>query len=952
MLTAIIKEVSLLDYGKTLNLPKTTFPMKADLPANEPHVQAFWERERIYEKLRSKRTGREKYILHDGPPYSNGPIHMGQALNKVLKDIAVKFRSMKGLDAPYVPGWDTHGLPNEIQAIKAFKLNRKEINPGELRKKCRESALHYLDIQRSQFKRLGILGDWENPYRTLDPSYEATIVRVFGQMARKGHVYRGLKPVYWCPVCETALAEAEIEYKEKKSPSIYVKFPLVEGLGKFFPDWGGPVSILIWTTTPWTLPGNTAVALNPLAEYVLIEADCEGLVLAGALLEPVTAATGIKEHRVIGKIKGSALEGYHVQHPFLNRKSLVINQDYVVLDAEAGGTGCVHTAPGHGQEDFEAGLKYNLPILVPVDDRGYLTEEAGPFNGMNYEEANEKIIQHMKDSGHLLHRDIKEHSYPHCWRCRGPVIFRATRQWFVAIDVENLRERALDAIKESKWIPEWGEERIYNMVKTRPDWCISRQRIWGTPIPAFYCDTCQEALFTPEVVEHIEKLFAREGADVWFVRETKDLIPEDFECPHCHGKKFTRETDIFDVWFESGVSHEAVCALRESLRWPSDLYLEGSDQHRGWFQLSLLPAVATRGRAPFRAVLTHGWVLDENGHTMHKSLGNVIDPMDLVKKYGADILRLFFASVDYTADIRIYHDAIMQVAEVYKKIRNTCRFMLGNLYDFDPKTHWVKDNDLLEIDRWALGQKNSLVKKIEEAYESCQFHVVYYHLHNFCAIEMSSIYLDMLKDRLYVSAPSSSARRSAQRTLYEIVKDIAILMYPILSFTAEEIWQNYFREREQCESVQLAEWTKSHRSYLSKEKENKWDFYTQLRAHISLALEELRKDKVIRQALEAQVEVYPDQKRYSMLQDDREVLKRFFIVSQLEIHEPGSAAPSDARVIGAFGDFRFVVRKTGGEKCMRCWNYEEKMPHDEKYPEVCSRCLGILKELAGVSSKP
>lgn len=937
-----------MDYSKTLNLPKTAFPMKADLPHREPQMLQFWENEAIYDKLKKQRAGKDKFILHDGPPYSNGPIHMGQALNKVLKDITIKFKSIKGFDAPYVPGWDTHGLPNEIQAIKTFKLNRKEINPVELRTKCRESALHYLDIQRNQFKRLGIQGDWDNPYLTLDPAYEATIIRVFGQMAKKGHVYRGLKPVYWCPICETALAEAEIEYKDKQSPSIFVKFPLVEGMGKFLPQWGGAVSILIWTTTPWTLPGNTAIALNPDAAYLLVDVNKEGFVLAEELLEPVMTTVGIGEYCVIGKVNGSSLEGYHARHPFLNRESLVINQDYVVLDPEAGGTGCVHTAPGHGQEDFEAGLKYNLPILVPVDNRGTLTAEAGPFSGLNYEEANEKIIEHMKQSGHLLFRGTKLHSYPHCWRCRGPVIFRATQQWFVAIDVQNLRERALESIKESKWIPEWGEERIYNMVKTRPDWCISRQRIWGTPIPAFFCQSCKEPLFTPEIVEHVEKIFLREGADAWFTRDTKDLLPNDFECPHCHERKFTRETDIFDVWFESGVSHEAVCGLRESLRWPADLYLEGSDQHRGWFQLSLLPAVATRGRAPFNAVLTHGWVLDEKGHTMHKSLGNVIDPMDLLKKYGADILRLFFASMDYTSDIRIYHDAIMQVAEVYKKIRNTCRFMLGNLYDFEPGAHWVKDGELLEIDQWALHQKNTLLKKIEEAYENYQFHMVYYHLHNFCAIQLSSIYLDVLKDRLYVSAPGSLQRRSAQRALYEILKDITIVMYPVLSFTAEEIWQNYFSEREKSQSVQLAEWTKAYKVYLSKEKENKWDFYALLREHIYLRLEELRKEKTIRQALEGRVEFYPDEKRYSMLSSDAELLKRFLIVSQIVIHKPGEPVPAEAVPIEALGGLAFVAKKAPGEKCPRCWNYEEEIPHDEKYPELCRRCLSSIHESAGV----
>lgn len=936
-------EADILDYGNTLNLPKTSFPMKANLPDNEPRMLEFWEKEQIYGKLKAARAGREKFILHDGPPYSNGPIHMGQALNKALKDIAVKFRSMKGFDAPYVPGWDTHGLPNEIQAIKTFKLNRKEIDPMELRKKCRESALHYLDVQRNQFKRLGIQGDWDDPYLTLDPSYEATIVKVFGQMARKGHMYRGLKPVHWCPICETALAEAEIEYKEKKSPSIYVKFNASPELAKLFPEWSGPLSVLIWTTTPWTLPGNTAIALNPGATYVLLGAAGEGYIIAEELLEPVVTATGLKDYAIKGKTKGCALEGQHAHHPFLPRESLIINQDYVVLDSESGGTGCVHTAPGHGAEDFEAGIKYNLPILVPVDDRGYLTEEAGPFKGLHYEAANEKIVEHLKSSGHLLHHDVKEHSYPHCWRCRGPVIFRATQQWFVAIDVENLRERALAAIKECAWIPEWGEERIYNMVKTRPDWCISRQRVWGTPIPAFYCDSCNKAIFTPEVVENVEKIFRREGADAWFIKEAHDLLPEDFDCPYCHGRGFTKEMDIFDVWFESGVSHEAVCAQRDYLRWPSDLYLEGSDQHRGWFQLSLLPAVATRGKAPFKAVLTHGWVLDEKGHTMHKSLGNVIDPMDLLKKYGADILRLFFASVDYTSDVRIYNDAIMQVAEVYKKIRNTCRFMLGNLYDFDPRENWVKDNDMFEMDRWILQHKNYLLKKIEEAYENYQFHVVYYHLHNFCAIQLSSQYLDVLKDRLYVSPPDSLARRSAQRAIYETLKDLCIAMYPVLSFTAEEIWQNYFRDREKLESVQLAEWTKSYKTYLPKDRESKWDLYGNLREQVYNAIEELRKGKTLRQSLEARVELFADEKRHQMLLEDSELLKRFLIVSQLEIHSPEVKAPDDAPE--GIAGIRFVVKAAGGKKCIRCWNYEEGIPHDEEHPELCSRCLDTIREL-------
>jgi len=943
------KEEDIVDYGTTLNLPKTTFPMKADLPKNEPKIAEFWKTAEIYQKLRKSRSGREKYILHDGPPYSNGPIHMGQAMNKILKDITIKFWSGKGFDSPYVPGWDTHGLPNEIQAIKTFKINRKEIDPLELRRKCRESALHFLDVQRDQFIRLGIQGDFNDPYLTLNHTYEAAIIRVFGQMARKGHVYRGLKPIYWCPTCETALAEAEIEYKDKRSPSIFVKFQVKEDMTKVFPSAQQPLFVLIWTTTPWTLPGNLAIALNPDAEYVLIEHKGEQMVVAGDLLSAVAKATGLEDFKVLDKAKGTDLKGYNARHPFLDRDSLIINQDYVVLDEESGGTGCVHTAPGHGQDDFEAGLEYNLPILVPVDDRGVLTEEAGPFCGLKYEEANVKIIEHLKDSGHMLHDDVKDHSYPHCWRCRKPVIFRATRQWFVAIDVENLRERALKTIEETRWIPDWGQERIYNMVKTRPDWCISRQRVWGVPIPAFYCESCKAPLFSQEISEAVEQVFLREGSDSWFAREAKELLPKDYECPHCHSRKFTKEKDIFDVWFESGCSNEAVCAQREALRWPADLYLEGSDQHRGWFQVSLLPAVATKGKAPYKAVLTHGWVLDEKGHTMHKSLGNVIDPMNMVDKYGADILRLFFASVDYTSDIKIYHDALMQVAEVYKKIRNTCRFMLGNLYDFDPKKHWLKDEELLESDRWVLSEKNSLIEKLEQAYKDFQFHVVYYHLHNFCAIQLSSIYLDMMKDRLYVSAPDSRERRSGQRALYEILRDMTVAMYPILSFTAEEIWQNIYKDHEGLESVQIAEWPKSLTPYFTREEAEKWVFYMSVRDQVYTIIEELRRDKTLRQSLEARVELYPDRERYDMMKQDEELLKRFFIVSQLVINEPGKDQPEDAVTLPVSVDISCVVRKAGGQKCARCWNYDEKIPFDEGHPDICGRCVEAVKQLQGAA---
>jgi isoleucyl-tRNA synthetase len=712
---------------------------------------------------------------------------------------------------------------------------------------------------------------------------------------------------------------------------------------KHFPQRAGPLSVLIWTTTPWTLPGNLAIALNPDATYLLVDHQGEGLIIAEELLENVISVTGMGECTVVTKFKGKDLDGMKARHPFLDRDSLIINQNYVVLDLEAGGTGCVHTAPGHGHDDFEAGIQYNLPVLVPVDARGILTGEAGPFQGLKYDEANGKITEHLRDEGHLLHESVKEHSYPHCWRCRGPIIFRATKQWFVAIDVENLRDRALQAIEETQWLPDWGKGRIYNMVKTRPDWCISRQRIWGTPIPAFYCDSCHEALFTAETISSVEKIFEREGADAWFKREAKDLLPPDFECPHCHGRKFSKEKDIFDVWFESGVSHEAVCALRDSLRWPADLYLEGSDQHRGWFQLSLLPAVATRGRAPFKAVLTHGWVLDEKGHTMHKSLGNVINPMDMVAKYGADILRLFFASVDYTADIRIYHEAVMQVAEVYKKIRNTCRFMLGNLSDYDPSTNRIAYEKMLEPDLWIVQQKNYLLAKIDEAYSNYQYHAVYYHLHNFCAIQLSAVYLDMLKDRLYVSGTDSHARRSGQSAIYEVLRDLTLVMSPILSFTAEEIWQTFFREREKLESVQFAVWEKHDGILLSAEKEVKWSFYTRLREQVYTIIEELRKGKVINQSLEARIEIFVNKDRYDMMKTDEEIIKRFLIVSQLVIND-AEHIPAEAVRLAGIEDIAVLAGRAQGKKCARCWNYEENMPDHKEYPDVCPRCVEVLEK--------
>jgi isoleucyl-tRNA synthetase len=916
--------------------------MKANLPEREPAIIDLWEREHIYERLLERDREKPRYVLHDGPPYSNGPIHLGQALNKILKDILIKYKSLRGYSTPFVPGWDTHGLPNEIQAIKEFKINRNEINPVELRKKCTESALKFVEIQKGQFKRLGIRGDWEHPYLTLHPYYEAAIIRVFGKMAGQGLIYKGLKPVYWCSHCETALAEAEIEYHDKASHSIYVAFPLKDDISSVFPGFSGNASFIIWTTTPWTLPGNVAIALHPSMYYLLVRVGGEGYIVAEPLLPAVARQLGWKDYEVAGRVPGSKLEGLKSRHPFLDRDSVIILEEYVTMDQ---GTGCVHTAPGHGQEDYEAGVRYNLPILVPVDAHGCMTAEAAQFSGLHYTEANKAIIEHLKETGGLLFTEKITHSYPHCWRCRQPVIFRATEQWFVKIDMDDLRGRLLREIDEVKWIPDWGRGRMANMVADRPDWCISRQRVWGTSIPAFYCRGCGQVLFSREISERVASLFEKEGGDSWFVREASEILPEGFKCPSCASSEFRKEMNIFDVWFESGVSHEAVLSSRKELSWPCDLYLEGCDQHRGWFQASLIPAVATRGRAPYRAVLTHGWMLDEQGRAQHKSLGNAIDPQEVVKKYGADILRLQFASVDYTSDIRIGDESIRQVAEVYKKIRNTMRFILSNLYDYDPEEHFVPDGELMFIDRWALHQLARLSGRIAQAFEEYQFHLVYYHLHNFCVREMSAFYLDVLKDRLYTMPAGSVERRSAQRALFEIASSLAVLMTPILSFTAEEIWQHLPHPEKREKSVQMASWPSDSPGFLDEEDEKFWDEVWKIREGVYSILEKLREGKVIKQSLESSVHLYLEGGKLNLFEKHGELLKRALIVSHLALHEMNGGIPEGASMLKDVEGAAARVVTAGGIKCLRCWNYSEQTGDNREFPGLCPRCVAAVREI-------
>ncbi len=920
-----------MDYKHTLNLPKTDFPMRANLPKREPEIQKFWDDIGLYRKTREHRRGREKFILHDGPPYANGDIHMGHALNKILKDIVVRFATMEGYDAPYVPGWDTHGLPIELKAIKDLGLDRHEVGPVELRRRCKEYALKYKDIQLKQFVRLGVMGDWDNPYITLDPEFEAEQVRVFGKMARKGYVYKGLKPVYWCACCETALAEAEIEYRAKTSPSITVAFPVVNGPASLRDS-----AFVIWTTTPWTIPANMAIALKPEAVYALVSTGRGKFVVAEELVSAVMETIGADSYEVTETFRGESLGGVRCKHPLFDRESLVVLADHVTLDE---GTGCVHTAPGHGHEDFEVGRRYGLDILVPLDDRGVFTELGGPFEGLSYSEANEAIIDALRQAGALLAHGEIEHQYPYCWRCKSPVIFRATEQWFASID--GFRERALECIDQVEWIPSWGRERIRNMVAERTDWCISRQRVWGLPLPIFYCQGCGATVITDESIEAVASLFAKEGSDAWFVKEASEILPAGFSCPECGGRRFRKETDIMDVWFDSGTTHASVLAKRPELRWPADMYLEGSDQHRGWFQSSLLTAVASRGEAPYRKVLTHGFIVDGEGRKMSKSIGNVIHPQEVIDKYGADILRLWVASSDYRGDVRVSGQILSQMVEVYRKIRNTARFLLGNLYDFDPLRDMVPDDALQEIDRWALDRLQRLVDRVTSSYRSYQYHTLYHAIHNFCAIDLSAVYLDVLKDRLYIERADSPSRRAAQTTMYRIARVLPQLMAPILVHTAEEIWRHLPALPGDPESVHLTDWPEVDPKWMDDELAERWDLLLKVREAVSRALEDARERKMLGTSLEAAVDLYPG-KFDRLLRDYADLLPSLFIVSQVELHAPDAPVPETAIASRELEGIWVRIRRAQGEKCQRCWSYSPRVGQDEEHPGLCERCVEIV----------
>jgi len=917
-----------MEYKNTLLMPKTDFPMRGNLPKREPEIQEKWESMDIYKKVQERTKGRPMFVLHDGPPYANGDIHMGHALNKILKDFIVRYKSMSGFQAPYVPGWDTHGLPIE-QALTNKGVKRKEMTVADFRKLCAEYALQQIDNQRTQFKRLGVRGDWENPYITLKPEYEAQQIKVFGEMAKKGYIYKGKKPVYWSPSSESALAEAEIEYKDKRSPSIYVAFKVKDGKGVL----DNNTEIVIWTTTPWTIPANLGISVHPELTYVVVSVNQHKYLVAESLLEAASKEIGWENPIVVQKVKGADLENIIARHPLYDRDSLVMLGEHVTTDA---GTGCVHTAPGHGEDDFIVGQKYGLDVLCPVDDKGCMTSEAPGFEGLFYDEANKPITQALEEAGALLKLTFFTHSYPHDWRTKKPVIFRATAQWFASI--KDFRGQLLEAIKETKWVPAWGETRLFNMIRDRGDWCISRQRVWGVPIPVFYAEN-GDVVISDETINHVSELFRQYGSNIWFEREAKDLLPEGFAHPGSPNGKFTKETDIMDVWFDSGSSHQAVLLEREDLVRPADLYLEGSDQYRGWFNSSLSTGVAVTGKAPYKGVLSHGFALDGEGRKMSKSIGNVVVPAKVMNQLGADILRLWVASVDYQADVRVSDAILKQVAEVYRKIRNTFRFLLGNLADFNPATDKVAYENLREVDQYMLVKLNKLIKNVRNAYEHYEFAGIYHAINNFCTLELSSFYLDFAKDILYIESADHPDRRAIQSVLYETLISLTKLVSPILSHTADEVWP-YIPGVEE-ESVQLTDLPEYQELDNAKALEEKWTAFLGIRDDVLKALEEARNEKVIGKSLTAKVSLYVNEKTKALLDSIQENLAQLFIVSAFEVAGDYNNAPEDAVKLETSA---IVVTKAEGETCERCWTVTPEVGQVKEHETLCPRCAHVVEE--------
>lgn len=911
------------DYRETLNLPKTDFSMKANLAEREPAMLEFWKEHRVYENLvdNNRALGGERFILHDGPPYANGHIHIGHALNKILKDIIVKYHSMLGHYCPFIPGWDCHGLPIELQVDKSLGKEKEHVDIFKKRQLCREYAEKFINIQRDEFIRLGIFGYWDNPYITMSNDYEATIVKEFFSFVKNGYVYRGKKPVYWCPSCVTALADAEVEYADKESPSIFVAFEAIEK--EKLSIKGLPVYIVIWTTTPWTLPANLALAVHPDFNYVGVKTSKGVLILVKEAIKNLKDKIDIDETPLF-EIKGSELEGMAARHPFIDRVSRVVLADFIEIGE---GTGIVHIAPGHGEEDYEVGLKYGLDIYAPVDDKGRFIEEVPYFSGENVFKANKLIIEHMKENGSLIWEGNITHSYPHCWRCKKPVIFRATTQWFISMNHQDLRHRALQEIDKVRWIPSWGRERIYSMVEKRPDWCLSRQRAWGVPITLFVCKKCGYIIKDEQLFGKIGELIEKKGSDVWFRLNLDDFLP-DYSCPECGSKDFNKEKDILDVWFDSGVSHAAVLERNPMIGWPADMYLEGSDQHRGWFQSSLITSLGNKGRAPYKIVLTHGFTVDGQGRKMSKSLGNVIAPQEIIKSNGADIVRLWVSAEDYRDDIKLSQEILSRLTEAYRKIRNTLRYLLGNVYDYDGKDYQAH---LLEIDRWAMMKLQKLIKKVKTAYENFEFHQVFHAIHNFCVTDMSAFYLDILKDRLYTFKADSLDRRAAQWVLYNIADSLIKLIAPILSFTAEEAWQ--YLPFKKTESVFLDRLPELDESFINDELEAKWEKLIELRDKVNRSIELKRQEKFIGNSLESKIVLQVNKKLKKFLSQYVDFLPFLFIVSQVEIKDLSDQLDEE---------FIINVERAEGQKCQRCWNYSPMVGKLE-IQDVCPRCYHVLK---------
>ena len=926
-----------MEYKKTLNMPKSGFPMRAGLPAREPEMLKHWEELDLYNELLKKNEGKPLFSLHDGPPFSNGALHMGHALNKSLKDFITRMYAMRGYYTPYIPGWDNHGMPIESAIIKQNKLNHKAMSVSEFRSACHEFADHYIDVQRDGFKRMGVVGDWEHPYKTMDPGFEAEEVKVFGEMYKKGYIYKGLKPVYWCPHDETALAEAEIEYQDDPCTTVYVKFRVKDDLGRL--SQYGDLSnmyFVIWTTTIWTLPGNLAIAVHPRESYVLVKADNGELyIVAEALCAKVMQAGGFDHYEIVKQFRGQDFEYMKAQHPFLDKESLLCCAEYVTMDS---GTGCVHTAPGFGADDYQTCMRYGMDLVVPVDDYGRHTDYAGKYAGMKTEESNPVILADMKESGALFASEEIVHSYPHHDRCKKPIIFRATPQWFCS--VESFKDEAIAACKDVKWLPAWGGERMISMIRERADWCISRQRRWGVPIPILYCEDCGKVIVNDKTIKAISDMFRKESSDSWYSKDPSEFIPADVKC-ECGCGKFRKEMDIFDVWFDSGCTHAAVLQERPELSWPADLYLEGCDQYRGWFQSSLLTSVATTGKAPYKAVCTHGWVVDGKGEVMHKSKGNVVLPEEVISKYGADVLRLWVASLDFHNDVRVSPEMLKQLSEAYRKIRNTARFILGNLGNgsgFDPDTEMVALDKLSDIDKWALTRLDAVIEKVKASYESFDFYLAYHAIHSFCVVDMSNFYLDVVKDTLYCSAEKSEERKAVQTTMYIILDSLVKLIAPILTFTSDEIWKYMpHKSTDDLRGVPFNQMPEKTGVVLGAEFEAKWNKIHAVRDDVLKALEEKRSAGVIGKPIDADVTLYADEANYKELSAYPE-LAQAFSVSNVTVKNG-----ADGEYKGSADGVSVTVEKAASEMCERCWSHDKSVGSDEKFPHLCARCAAVMK---------